>query len=154
MRTNLGAAVYGAITVGALLAAESARRENYGETVGAVALAMVLYWLAHGYTEHVSIRGREESRLDAKELADAMVHELPVLVGAAVPLVTVLIAWAAGASLDTAIGAAVWTAVAAIVTIELVVGVQAKLKGGELVLQAAIGAGLGLLVLTLRLVLH
>lgn len=39
-------------------------------------------------------------------------------------------------------------------SIELVIGVQAKLKGGELLLQAAIGTALGLLVLALRLVLH
>ena len=41
VRSNLGAAIYGLITVGALMAAESAGRETYGETVAAVALAAI-----------------------------------------------------------------------------------------------------------------
>ena len=38
-RYNLGSGVYGLLTVSVLIAAESASRETYAETVGAVALA-------------------------------------------------------------------------------------------------------------------
>ncbi|HEX4110007.1 MAG TPA: hypothetical protein VHX88_17865 [Solirubrobacteraceae bacterium] len=154
MPPNLGAAIYGAITVGALLAAESAKRETYGETVAAVGLALVLYWLAHGYAEFLSRRLQHGKRLTAIGLAETMWHELPILAGAALPLAAVLIAWAAGAGLGSAISAAVWIAGGTIVVIEIAAGVRAKLSGRELVLQALLGAALGVLVLALRLVLH
>src|ERR1035441_8833725 len=49
MPTNPGRLVYGTIAVGALLAAESARQETYVETVFAVAITLLLYWLAHSF---------------------------------------------------------------------------------------------------------
>jgi hypothetical protein len=154
MRANLGAAVYGAITVGVLLAAESARRETYAGTVGAVVVAMALYWLAHAYTEHVSVRARDGKPFAARDLLDTMLHELWILAGAALPLVAVLISWAVGAGLASAIDSASWAAAGAIVIIEIVAGAQAELTGAALALQAAVGTALGLLVLALRLLLH
>ncbi len=47
MLPNTGGVLYGTITVGSLLGAESATRETYGRTVGAVAIALLLYWLVH-----------------------------------------------------------------------------------------------------------
>ena len=40
----------------ALLAAESARQETYPRTVGAVAITLILYWLAHSYSEFTGER--------------------------------------------------------------------------------------------------
>ena len=54
MLSDLSAAIYGLMTVGALLAAESADSETYAETVGAVAVTMIVYWLAHSYAEFAS----------------------------------------------------------------------------------------------------
>jgi hypothetical protein len=154
MPANIGAVVYGVIAVGALLAAESAQRETYGETVAAIALAAVLYWLAHGYAGCVTRRVQEGTRLTAAGLARALLHELPILLGAALPVLAVLIAWVAGARLDGGIYAALWTAAGTIVIAEVVAGVRAELSGGEVVVQALVGSVLGLLVLAMRLVLH
>lgn len=44
---NPGDAIYGAIAVGVLLAAETPRRETYARTVAAVTITLLLYWLAH-----------------------------------------------------------------------------------------------------------
>src|ERR1700756_2493269 len=52
MRLNAGGLVYGTIIVATLLAAESARSETYGKTVGAVALAMLTYWLRVSYSPY------------------------------------------------------------------------------------------------------
>jgi hypothetical protein len=151
---DFAAAIYGLIAVSTLLAAESATRETFGDTVAGVALALVLYWLAHGYARLVSFRVREGGRLTPAELARNMGRSLPVLAGAVLPLLAVLIAWAAGARLNTATNAALWTAVAAIVSIEVAAGIRAELSGRELVIQTAVGAALGLLVLALRLALR
>jgi hypothetical protein len=42
-------AIYGAIAVGALLAAETPRRETYAMTVAAAIITLLLHWLAHSY---------------------------------------------------------------------------------------------------------
>lgn len=154
MLANIAATISGLITVAALIAAETPSRETYGETVAAVAIALVLFWLARSYAVLVSWRLREGERLSASGLARSMLHELPTITGGVVPLLAIFVAWAAGARLDSAINAALWTAAATIVVIEIVVGIQAGLSGRELLIQTAAGVTLGLLVLALRLVLH
>jgi hypothetical protein len=151
---NLGSGVYGLITVSALMAAESASRETYGETVAGVVLGLILYWFAHAYSELVGWRVRRAERLTRAGLGRMLRRELPILVGATPPLLALLIAWAAGAKLGTAITIALCTAAATILLAEVGVGLQAELSGRELAIQALVGAALGLLILALKLVLH
>jgi hypothetical protein len=47
---NPSGAIYGTITAGALLAAESTRGETMPQAVGSAALALVRYRLAHTYS--------------------------------------------------------------------------------------------------------
>ncbi len=154
MPNNPGRLVYGTIAVGALLAAESARQETYVETVFAVAITLLLYWLAHSYSEFVDRRLEHAKPFSLDGFAEAARHELAVLVGAAIPLIVLVIWWVAGASLGAAVGAAVWTSAIVIVGIEIVIGRRAELSGREFVTQTAFGAMLGLLVIALRLLLH
>jgi hypothetical protein len=151
---NPGDAVYGTIAVGALLAAESARTETYPETVAAVVITLFLYWLAHSYAELVERRLEDETKLTLSRALDTLMTELPILLGAAVPLLTLLVWWAAGASLSSAVLAAVWTSAAIIVAIEVVAGLHARLKGRELLFQILLGAAVGLLIIALRVLLH
>jgi hypothetical protein len=154
MGANPAGAIYGTLTVGALLAAEQAGRETYAKTIGAVALTMVLYWLAHAYATSAHHRLRESSPLSAKLVAKTMVREVPILLGAAVPLVVVILFGAAGATLTTAVNAGVWSSAVVIVAIETVSAARADLSGRELVVQVVVGAALGLLVIGLKLLLH
>jgi hypothetical protein len=154
MLPNPGAVVYGTITVGALLAAESAKRESYADTVGALAIALLLYWLAHAYSEVIEHRLEERRPLTLDGLVGTLLHELMVVVGAAIPLLALLICWLAGARLASAVAAALWTSAATIVIVEVVAGVRAELSARALLAQTAVGALFGLLVITLQLVLH
>jgi hypothetical protein len=151
---NPARVVYGTIVVAVLLAAESAERETYAETVIAVVVALLLYWFAHAYAESAAERIAERARLTVEELVRSMVHESPIMLGAAVPLLPLLIWWAVGASLTGAVSAAIWTSAGIIVVFELVAGLRAHLTGKELVVQIAVGAALGLLVIVLKLLLH
>jgi len=151
---NYGSAVYGLITVSGLLAAESASRETYLETVLGVLLALLLFWVAHGYSEFVARRAEEGERLTRAGIRWMLRWELPILVGAIPPLAAVLIAWVAGAGLGTAITIALWTSAATILLAELVAGRQAKLSGRELAIQALVGTALGVLILVIKLALH
>lgn len=154
LTSNAGAVIYGLVIVSVLLAAESARRESYAKTVEAVVLALVLYWLAHSYSDLVTWRVREGRRLTAATLVRTMLHELPLLAGAALPLLVVVIAWAVGSDLDIALVAALWIDAATIVAVEFVAGIRAELSGQELLRQVLVGGALGVLILLLRLALH
>ncbi len=154
MLANPAALVYGTIAVAALLAAESARRETYGGTVAAVVVTLVLYWFAYSYAEFTGQRLLHRERFTFAGVARMMRHELPVLIGATVPLAVLLAWWAVGAQLTAAVTAAVWTSAGTILLIEVSVGLSLKLTGRDLVAQTALGAILGLLVVALRVLLH
>jgi hypothetical protein len=154
MPDNAAGLVYGTILVATLLSAESALQETYLKTIGGVLVALATYWLALAYARFTGERLEQQSRATVGGLASAAVHELTVLYGAAVPFIALLAFWIAGASLNTAVIAAVYFADAAIIGAEIFIGVRAGLTGGALVGQAAIGTILGVLVLALRLFLH
>jgi hypothetical protein len=146
--------IYGAIAVGALLAAEDATDTTFGETVASVAVALTLYWLAHSYALLTSRRLRHGQKLTLRGLAEAMISELWIVAGAAEPLIALIIFWVLGAKLSSAETAAIWAAAVMVLAIEVVAGIRAKLTGRELLIQAALGATLGLLVIVLSAILH
>jgi hypothetical protein len=154
MRANPAAGVYGLITVGALLSAESARHQTYPETVEAVAIALVIYWLAHSYSEFTAQRLAEGTRLEVRALVRMMGQELFIVVGALVPLAFVVVWWLAGGPLSGAVEAAVWASAVMIVVVEAIAGVGAGLEGREFGGQLILGAVLGFLVLAMNFVLH
>lgn len=154
MLLNPGAAVYGLITVGALLAAESAQRQTYAETVEGVLVALLILWIAHSYSEFTARRLEDGVKLKLSDLAKTMGRQLSILSGAAVPLATVIVWWIAGGRLTTAITAAVWTAGGMILVVESVAAFGAHLEGKELAGQIVLGLVLGLLVAALNFVLH
>jgi hypothetical protein len=154
VQIKLSGAIYGTITAGALLAAEFSRRESYAKTIFALVLALVLYWLAHAYAANADRRIREQKQLTWKGFAGDLLRELPILGGASVPLLAILIFGVAGASLGTAISAALWTAAAVIAGIELTAAIRSGVRGRALVIHAAIGIVLGLLVPAINVVLQ
>lgn len=154
MPVNIARVVYGTVTVGTLLAAESADRETYAETVASVLVALVVYWLAHSYAEVTAQRIGGGEKLTRAGLVRSMRREVWILFGAAVPLLPLLIWWVVGGKLTNAVTAAVWTSAGMIVVYEVLAGLRARLSGRELLGQAALGAALGLLVIALKLILH
>ena len=154
MRSRLGGAIYGTLTVGTLLAVESARQETYLETLGAVLITLVLYWLAHSYAEFTSWRLRESNAVTLRDLGTALVEWASIPAGAVLPLVALLVAWAFGAALTTAVSAGIWTAVANLVLLELAAALRARRPVLELVLQTLLGTLLGVGIVVLRAVLH
>jgi hypothetical protein len=154
MLSNPGPLVYGTITVGALLAAESAQRETFASTLGAVVVALTLYWLAHSYAEFTQRRFKHDTPLKLRGLLETMTHELSILVGASFPLLALMIGWVVGAKLETAVAIATWTSAAMVVIIELAVGVREHLAPRDFAAQTALGIVLGLLVIALRTLLH
>jgi hypothetical protein len=152
--SNPGIAVYGAIAVAALLAAESPVRETYARTIAAVVITLLLYWLAHSYADLVGERLESGRRLTFRVIGKAMAHNVSMLSGATIPLIPLIVWWIAGRPLTAAVVIAEWTAAAMIVVIEVIAGVRGQLRGRELTTQVAIGGLLGVMVMLLRVILH
>jgi hypothetical protein len=146
--------VYGLITVGALLAAESGLKDTYAETIGSMAIAMTLYWFAHAYADVLGLRLSERRRVGWEELWHTFVQDWSIVRGAGVPLLTVVAAWVAGASQTTAVTLGVWAVVVSLIAFELAAGVRSKAKPIELAFDISAGTGLGLGILALRVLLH
>lgn len=151
---QIAGAIYGSLAVGTLLAVESARQETYGETLGAVVIALLLYWLAHSYAEFTSRRIREGERLTLRGLTGSMALWSPIPVGAGPPLIALVMAHTLGANLTVAVSVGFWTAVGSIVLVELFAAARSRSSILELLLQSSMGALLGIGIIALRIVLH
>lgn len=151
---NPAGAVYGIITIGALLAAESGLRETYPETVGSVSIAVVLYWFAHSYADVLGLRLSEQRRLGPRELWHTFVQDWAIVRGASAPLFALLVGWATGAEQATAVTAGVWTAVASLIVFEVAAAIRSQARPVEFLLEVLVGATMGLAILALRALLH
>jgi hypothetical protein len=154
MLENPAGLIYGTLIVGALLDAESAARQNYLDTVGAVLLALLLYWLAHSYAHFAGERIEHRETLRLSGLGNALFHGLPILVGAGVPLIAMIICWIIRAPLGTAVNVGIYVSAGMVLVIELVAALRAELSGIWIVTQTVFGALLGALIIALKLVLH
>jgi hypothetical protein len=151
---NPSGAIYGVIMMGALLAAESGRRETYLETFLSALIAACLYWLAHAYATVLGRRLATEQPLTLRGLARALVHDWALVRGAAIPLVALLVAWAAGAAQQTAVDVALYSVVASLVIFELLAGALSGASRPELLIEVGVGLTMGLGVFALQIVLH
>jgi hypothetical protein len=152
--SNAAGIVYGVITVGALMAAESGRHESFIDALVSAVLATLLYWLAHAYADLLGRRLDTRDRLTARALAQALAHDWAIVRGAAIPLLALVIAWAAGASREAGVTAALRTAVVAVIAFELLAGVRARSTPGELLLKGAVGVLMGIGILAVKGVLR
>lgn len=151
---NARGAVLGTLTIGALLAAEGARSETYPDTALAVLLLLAMYWLSHAYATGLGLRIERGQRWRPGATLDAMRHEVSILSGGLVPLVTLLACWASGVGLGSGILAAVIASGVAIIALELIAGVRASLGPMEIVADAALGALLGVGLLVMKIIFH
>jgi len=150
---NPGGIVYGAILVGALLAAESGHPETFKEAVASGLTGAAVFWLLHAYASALGWRVAHQERLTMRVLLQSLADEWAIVPGAAVPLLTLVVAGLAGATLESAVNVAIWASVASIIALEVGAGIHAGARGTELVLDAAIGAILGGAILALKAIL-
>jgi hypothetical protein len=147
-------AVYGLILVGSLMAAESYKQETHLDVLLSAALTMFVFWLAHAYSLALGRRIESSLPLTLHSLRDGLAGSASVLQGALLPLLALLVAWAAGTSSQTAIDIGLWSAIATLVVLELIAGIRAKETPLELSLSCCVGAGIGAAVLALKALLH
>jgi hypothetical protein len=142
------------ILIGALLAAESGRHESYLDTLLSAGIAAALYWLAHSYAGLLGRRLTGRERLTPGSLLRALLHDLALIRGAAIPLVALVLAAVTGAAQETAVTAALWTSVVSLAGLELIAGLRSGASRGELALEVGVGIAMGIAILALKAVLH
>jgi hypothetical protein len=151
---NVEGAVYGAVAIGVLFAAEDAPHVGYPETIEAAVLVLALYWLTGFYAHELAIRVQRHEQVNLRLLWRSCLHELTVIEGGLIPVLTVLVAWAAGATVAAAVAAAVWTTAATIIALEVAAGCRARPGPKRLLLQAGLAVAMGLAIVVLKLMLH
>ena len=149
-----GPLVYGTMVVGTVLDAEGIKTETFSETIFGVALAMVLLWLAHSYAALTGHRLSRGEHMTPTLLRHHLAHEAPILLGAVVPLMTVIVWTATGASLSEALSAGIWADVAMIVIINLVAAFVTELRGKDQLVQTTVGIVLGIGIVAVKLIFH
>lgn len=149
-----GAAVYGTITSGAVLAAEVGRHETFADDLLAVVVALLLYWLAHAYAEALGDRLEHGHAMSTRQVLGHVLVSSSFLQGAGVPVVVLVVAHAAGATTNEAVTAALVTAAATLLVLEAIAGLRRKASIRQLSLQVAVGAVLGGGLLAMRALLH
>ncbi len=140
--------------IGALLAAESGLHDDYPETVASAVITLGVYWLARSYSGVLGRRLSMREHLTAGVFARALAHDWAIIRGATIPLFTLLVAWAAGATQATGVTAAVWAAIVSLIAFELLAGWRSHATSRELVLEGCIGVLMGLAILALKSLAH
>jgi hypothetical protein len=146
--------IYGAIVIGALLAAESGLHETYPEAVGSMAIAACTYWLADAYAAVLGRRLATNAPLTPRALSRALASNWAVVRGATIPLLVILVCWVLGAHQPAAVNAALWSVVASLVGFELLAGIRSRARPGELAVEVGVGVAMGIGVIALKVLLH
>ncbi len=128
--------------------------DGYPDLIGSTALVLGIYWLAHSYSTVLGRRLSHQEHLTPGALARALGHDWSIVRGALIPLLALLVAWAAGASEATGVNAAVWAAIASLVVFELLAGLRAGSTPREFAFEGGVGVVMGLAILALKSLAH
>ncbi len=151
---NPTGAIYGMVTIGSLMAAESGLRDSFLDTIASAVVASCLYWLAFAYASLLGRRVHTGEHLTPGALWKALVHDWALVRGAAIPVTVLAVAWLAGASQADAVKWALWSAVAGLIVFELIAATRCPGSRAEVVLEVLVGLAMGLGILMLKVVLH
>ncbi|MCY4727417.1 hypothetical protein NYO98_14105 [Nocardioides sp. STR2] len=153
-RRDPGGLLYGAVIAASSLAAVSANLSHAQRVALSVAAVVVVYWLAHVYTETQEMLFEGDRRPLYRRTPHAAAKEVFILVGAAPAIVVYLVLYLLGLSSS---GAAYWALCFSVVFLAVIgyLGAhRAGIGGWRLVLESAGAASLGLLAVLGKLFLH
>jgi hypothetical protein len=149
-RDNPGSLIYGLLTVGAVISAESGTTLHQGREILAAAAAVFIYFMIHGYSTLLGNRLGGAGVLGRRELRQALRDELAILRGASLPVLAMVVAMLLGANANTMEWAGILAAVLLLVLFEALAGLRSHLDRHWVWLQAALGAFFGLLLAMLK----
>lgn len=150
---NPAASIYGTVLADSVLATESERQTTLRDLIYAELVSVTIYWLAHVYADFLGSRPTPGHR-GARRLLDTMAHEWSLVTASFVPLLAVLLAAAAGASVQTATLAGMWTGVGTLVLWGEIAGRHSGRGTWASLVYGLVAGALGVALILLRVLLH
>jgi hypothetical protein len=150
LERNPAAVIYGVITVGAVLAAEGARTEPFVRSVGTAIAILLLYWLVHSWSVDTGDRVERGRHFTWAKFNEALRDEAPIMRGALLPVMAVILAGVLGATDRRAVLVGTLVSAALLVVIEFSVAVRDRMSNRQVAIQTAAGAAFGMALIGLR----
>ncbi|CAI7975866.1 conserved membrane hypothetical protein [Frankia sp. Hr75.2] len=151
---NPAGSIYGTILADSVLAVESERQTGLSDLIYAELVSVIVYWLAHVYAEFLGSPPDVSRRAGLHRLAETMAHEWSLVTASFVPLLAVLLAAAAGAPVQTAALAGMWTGVAALVLWGEIAGSRSGRGTWTSLAYGLVSGAFGVTLILLRILLH
>ena len=150
---NPASAVYGTILVAGQLAVESAARQTNSEIIGALAATLLVFWLAHAYTDSLG-HAISATGSDGPSFLHALRVEWPIVESGIAPALVLAIAALAGARPATGASAALIATAVEIVGWAALACRRAGLAGSRFVVYTGGTALFGLVMIGLKYAIH
>ena len=148
------AGVYGSILVASLIAALSEKHATAGRLTASVVAAMVVFWLAHVWSDGLGEYAATGIRPDAAKLAMLAGQQWPLLSAGLIPLLPLILAWIGVISDDTAISLSIGLAVAQLFGWGYAAGRAGHGRRPAALVSALITGSLGLVLVVLKIAVH
>ena len=150
---NAEAVMAGTVVCAAVIAAGAGHTTSIGSLCAAILLTVTVYWVAHLYSAALAgaIAHREHPIRAARTAA---LHSWPLAAASLLPLGVLVVSDALGAELKTAASAALVTTVALLATYGGIAGHRGGLGRRGVTVCVAGGAGLGLLLVVVKGLMH
>jgi hypothetical protein len=143
------AGIYGAIITAAIIAAVGDHLPTLALAVSIV-VTLVVYWVAEVYAELLGEHVARGQLPTWPYIRAALAARWPMVSASYIPLLALVVARAAGASVATAANVGLAAAVVLLVFHGWSVGRASKLRGGHLLIVTLIAAALGLVMVLLK----
>ncbi|WP_299923630.1 hypothetical protein [uncultured Nocardioides sp.] len=153
-RRDPGGLLYGAVITAGVLAAVSANVSHVQRVALSVAAVVVVYWLAHVYTESQEMLYEGDHRPLHRRTPHAAAKEVSILVGAVPAVAVYVLLHLLGLSATGSAYWALWFSVAFLSVIGYLGAHRAGMTGWRLALESAGAASLGVLAVLGKLFLH
>ena len=143
----------GTVVCAAAIAYGAGHLDSTAELCIAIFGTVLIYWLAHLHARTLGA-SVTHGHLPLVALRLAVVETWPIAGASVLPIVILLLAELAGASLRTAAWVALIATIALLTAYSYLAGVRSGLGTWGRVASAAVGAGIGILVALLKVALH
>ncbi len=146
-------AITGTVVCAAAIAYGAGHLDSLHQVVIAIVGTVAVYWLAHLHAETIG-HSLANNRHPMVSLRHALGETLPLAAASVVPLLVLLVFSLFGAELRTASWAALLTTIGLLAAYSYLAGVRGGLGMTGRLASAAAGAGIGVLVVLLKVALH
>jgi hypothetical protein len=148
-RRRRAAGIYGAIITAAILAAAGGHLPTVALVV-AVVVTLLVYWLAEEYAELLGEQATGGVLPSRAYVRQALAATWPMVSASYLPLLALVLAWAAGVSSSVAANVGLVATILLLIAHAWIAGRAAKLRGWRLFFAVSVAAALGLTMVALK----